>query len=181
MGGDHLKRGCIIGVNIGPGKPIGAAAKAGCIAPGGRAPIMPAKQRRGRLVWSVIESRGRGQKNNTLPTCGIHVLLITRARRTRRRSWDPVNRIFLSFSHSLLIRNRNPQVYLRRDCSRYKVIMGPACCAVLIFLNVFLFRYYVIYHARFWRITRPSAQNKSQNCRGTSNWNFKRISMNQEM
>ena len=41
-GGDHLNRGCIIGANIGPpGKPIGPAANAGCIVPGG-IPIIPA-------------------------------------------------------------------------------------------------------------------------------------------
>lgn len=45
IGGDHLKRGCIIGASIGaPGKPMGPAAKAGCIAaPGGRAPSIPVK------------------------------------------------------------------------------------------------------------------------------------------
>lgn len=86
-----------------------------------------------------------GKENSTLPTCGIHVLFITLEPDAAERDVlfaGFYNRISLSFSfsRSLLIEDRGPQVYLRRDCSRYKIIMGPVCyvnAQLYFFLNVF--------------------------------------------
>lgn len=130
MGGDHLKRGCIIGVSIGPGKPIGAAAKAGCIAaPGGRAPIMPAKQRSGRLVRPAIENRGGQRKQYVAHVRHTRAFDYSSLNETTSCSPNPIIGSFFLSLTLFLIGNQNPQVYLRRDCSRYiKIIMGPVCC-----------------------------------------------------
>lgn len=77
-------------------------------------------------------------------------------------SQDSVLDLFLSLSLSLNWEARSPGILT----SRLFTLQGNNGSGVLRnfnFLHIFLFRYYVIHRARFWRITWPSAQNKSQN------------------
>jgi len=101
---------------------------------------MPAKQRNRRLIQSANESRGKQRKTVRCPRAAYTCFwLFEAAERDDVLFAGFCNRIFFFLSHSLLIGARGPQVYLRRDCSRYKVIMGPACCVISIFFKSFFF------------------------------------------